>query len=112
MRIRRVGVFQAAYREEGEGSQTEIKDTLAQEEHIKRMPTGQMEILVPDRVRGMVHRHVHIRQPVRHWLSDVPENLYPKFDSYFDDSEGLNLRFPNPELEEKRTRQSRRRGER
>jgi Type IV secretory system Conjugative DNA transfer len=112
MRIRKVGVFLTAYREDGEGSQTEIKDTLAQEEHIKRMPTGQMEILVPDRVRGIVHRHVHIRQPVRHWLSDVPENLYPKLDSYFDDSEGLNLRFPNPELEEKRTRQSRRRGER
>lgn len=109
MRIRKTGVFQTTYKEEGEGSQTEIKDTLAQEEHIKRMPTGQMEMLAPDKIRGVVHRHLHIRQPFRHWLSGVPENLYPKYVSYMDDSEGLNLRFPNPELEEKRTRQSRKR---
>ncbi len=109
MRIRKAGVFQPTYKEEGEGSQTEIKDTLAQEEHIKRMPTGQMEMLSPDRIKGVVHRHVHIRQPFRHWLPGVPENLYPKYVSCMDDSEGLNLRFPNQELEEKRTRQGRKR---
>ncbi len=109
MRIRKTGLFQTNYKEEGEGSQTEIKDTLAQEEHIKRMPTGQMEMLAPDKIRGVVHRHLHIRQPFRHWFPGVPENLYPKYASYMDDSQGLNLRFPNPELEEKRTRQSRKR---
>ena len=109
MRIRKTGVFQAKYREEGDGSQTEIKDTLAQEEHIKRMPTGQMEMLMPDRLRGMLHKHVHIRRPVRHWFADVPENLYPKYVSYLDDSEGLNLRFPVQELEEKRSRRGRKR---
>jgi hypothetical protein len=44
MRIRKTGLFQNSYKEDGDGSQTEIKDTLAQEEHIKRMPTGQIEI--------------------------------------------------------------------
>ncbi|HEY6414145.1 MAG TPA: type IV secretory system conjugative DNA transfer family protein [Edaphobacter sp.] len=109
MRIRKSGVFQTTYKEEGDGSQTEIKETLAQEEHIKRMPTGQMEMLSPDRLRGVVHQHVHIRQPYGHWFPDVPENLYPKYQSCMDESHGLNLRFLNPELEEKRTRQGRKR---
>jgi type IV secretory pathway TraG/TraD family ATPase VirD4 len=109
MRIRKAGLFQNSYKEDGDGSQTEIKDTLAQEEHIKRMPTGQMEMLTPDKIRGVVHQHVHIRQPFRHWLADVPENLYPKLVSYMDQSNGLNLRFSNPELEEKRTRRGKKR---
>jgi hypothetical protein len=73
------------------------------------MPTGQMEMLSPDKRRGVLHQHVHIRQPVRHWLPSVPENLYPKYITCLDDSEGLNLRFSNPELEEKRTRQGKKR---
>ena len=105
MRIRKSGLFQTSYKEDGDGSQTEVRETLAQEEHIKRMPTGQMEMLAPDRLRGVLHRHVHIRQPFRHWLPGVPENLYPKYAICQDDTEGLNLRFSNPELEEKRTRQ-------
>ena len=107
MRIRKSGLFQTSYTEEGDGSQTEVRETLAQEEHIKRMPTGQMEMLAPDRLRGVLHRHVHIRQPFRHWLPGVPENLYAKYATCQDDTEGLNLRFSNPELEEKRTRQGR-----
>jgi type IV secretory pathway TraG/TraD family ATPase VirD4 len=109
MRIRKSGLFQTSYKEEGDGSQTEIRETLAQEEHIKRMPTGQMEMLAPDKIRGVLHRHVHIRQPFRHLLPGVPENLYPKYASCLDDTEGLNLRFTNPELEEKRTRQGKKR---
>ena len=105
MRIRKSGVFQTSYKEDGDGSQTEVRETLAQEEHIKRMPTGQMEMLARDRLRGVLHRQVHIRQPFRHWLPGVPENLYPKYATCQDDTEGLNLRFSNPELEEKRTRQ-------
>lgn len=109
MRIRRSGLFQTSYKEEGDGSQTEVRETLAQEEHIKRMPTGQMEMLSPDKIRGVLHRHVHIRQPFRHLLPGVPENLYPKYASCLDDTEGLNLRFANPEIEEKRTRQGKKR---
>ena len=109
MRIRKTGLFQDTYKEEGDGSHTEIRETLAQEEHIKRMPTGQMEMLSPDRLRGVVHRHVHIRQPFRHWLTDVPENLYPKLVGCVDDSEGLNLRFPDADLEQKRKQQRKKR---
>ena len=107
MRIRKSGLFQARYKEEEQGSQTEVKDTLAQDEHIKRMPTGQMEMLFPDRLRGVLHKHVHIRRPSQQWLPGVAENLYPKYTSLREGSRGLHLRFPNLELEEARNRKGR-----
>ncbi len=107
MRIRKSGLFQASYKEEEQGSQTEVKDTLAQDEHIKRMPTGQMEMLFPERLRGVLHKHVHIRRPSQQWLPGVAENLYPKYTSLRQGSKGLHLRFPSLELEEARNRKGR-----
>ena len=40
MRVEKRGVFNTEFEEGTEGSQTEIKDTLAQDEHIKKMPVG------------------------------------------------------------------------
>jgi type IV secretory pathway TraG/TraD family ATPase VirD4 len=104
MRIRKKGVFNPDYEEGIEGSQTEIKDTLAQDEHIKKMPVGQMEMLVTDPILGTIHKHLHIRKASSHWLPRVPMNVYPKLTTVASDSHGLNLSFPNPELEEKRQR--------
>ncbi len=104
MRIRKRGLFNPDYEEGIEGSQTEIKDTLAQDEHIKRMPVGQMELLVTDPILGTIHKHLHIRKASSHWLPRVPMNVYPKVTTVASDSHGLNLSFPSPELEEKRQR--------
>jgi type IV secretory pathway TraG/TraD family ATPase VirD4 len=104
MRIRKRGLFNPDYEEGIEGSQTEIKDTLAQDEHIKKMPVGQMEMLVTDPILGTIHKHLHIRKASSHWLPRVPMNVYPKLTTVASDSHGLNLSFPNPELEEKRQR--------
>jgi hypothetical protein len=104
MRIRKRGLFNPDYEEGIEGSQTEIKDTLAQDEHIKKMPVGQMEMLVTDPILGTIHKHLHIRKASSHWLPRVPMNVYPKLTTLASDSRGLNLSFPNPELEEKRQR--------
>jgi type IV secretory pathway TraG/TraD family ATPase VirD4 len=104
MRIRKRGLFNPDYEEGIEGSQTEIKDTLAQDEHIKKMPVGQMEMLVTDPILGTIHKHLHIRKASSHWLPRVPMNVYPKLTTLASDSHGLNLSFPNPELEEKRQR--------
>ena len=104
MRIRKRGLFNPDYEEGIEGSQTEIKDTLAQDEHIKKMPVGQMEMLVTDPILGTIHKHLHIRRASSHWLPRVPMNVYPKLTTVASDSHGLNLSFPNPELEEKRQR--------
>jgi len=108
MRIRKRGLFNQDYEEGIEGSQTEIKDTLAQDEHIKKMPVGQMEMLVTDPIFGTIHKHLHIRKASSHWLPRVPMNVYPKLTTVASDSHGLNLSFPNPELEEKRQRRRKR----
>jgi type IV secretory pathway TraG/TraD family ATPase VirD4 len=46
------GVFNTTYEEGNEGNQTETKDALAQDEHIKKMPVGQMEMLMTNPFRG------------------------------------------------------------
>jgi hypothetical protein len=107
MHVQKKGVFNPEFEEGTEGSQTEIKDTLAQDEHIKKMPVGQMEILMTDPFRGTIHKHVHIKKAFSHWLPQVPMNVYPKLDTVGADSHGLNLSFPVPDLEEKRQRRRR-----
>ena len=104
MRVLKKGVFNPEFEEGTEGSQTEIKDTLAQDEHIKKMPVGQMEMLVTDPFLGTIHKHLHIRKASSHWLPRVPINVYPKLDTLESESHGLNLSFPVPDLEEKRQR--------
>jgi Type IV secretory system Conjugative DNA transfer len=107
MRVQKKGVFYPEFEEGTEGSQTEIKDTLAQDEHIKKMPVGQMEMLMTDPFRGTIDRHLHIKKACSHWLPQVPMNVYPKLDTVGADSHGLNLSFPVPDLEEKRQRRRR-----
>jgi hypothetical protein len=104
MRVLKKGVFNPEFEEGTEGSQTEIKDTLAQDEHIKKMPVGQMEMLVTDPILGTIHQHLHIRKASSQWLPRVPMNVYPKLDTLESESHGLNLSFPAPDLEEKRQR--------
>jgi hypothetical protein len=107
MRVLKKGVFKPEFEEGTEGSQTEIKDTLAQDEHIKKMPVGQMEVLMTDPFRGTIHKHLHIKKAFSHWLPQVPMNVYPKLETVEADSHGLNLSFPVPDLEEKRQRRRR-----
>jgi len=102
MRVLKKGLFKPEFEEGTEGSQTEIKDTLAQDEHIKKMPVGQMEMLMTDPFRGTIHTHLHIKRASHQWLPRVPMSIYPKLDTLATDSRGLNLSFPVPDLEEKR----------
>jgi hypothetical protein len=104
MHVEKKGVFNTEFEEGTEGSQTEIKDTLAQDEHIKKMPVGQMEMLMTDPFRGTIHKHLHIKRASSHWLPQVPLNIYPKLDTLASESRGLNLSFPVPDLEQKRQR--------
>jgi TraM recognition site of TraD and TraG len=46
--VQRTGVFEEKYEPIGFGSETDIKETRAQDEHIKNLPVGQMEILMTD----------------------------------------------------------------
>jgi len=88
------GFFSRSYEEQDVGTQTEMYDTAAKDEHLKRMPTGQMEALVTDHQRGAVLEHIHVRQGVQSLLIESPAAaFYPPLDTLEEESEGLHLEF-------------------
>lgn len=106
--VRKVGIFNPQYRDEGTGSETEIKDTRSQEEHIKNMPVGQMEVLMSDRELGTIHDHVHVRSPYYDTLRGVKPIIFPRYTARYNTEIGANLRFSDVTLEARRQRGMRR----
>lgn len=95
--VQRTGVFEDKYEPIGFGSETEIKETRAQDEHIKNLPVGQMEILMTDRLQGTLHSHLHVRAPRRQHLPGFEPPIFPRICSA-SHLEGANLRFKGPDL--------------
>jgi hypothetical protein len=95
--VQRTGVFEDKYEPIGFGSETEIKDTRAQEEHIKNLPVGQMEILMTDPLQGTLHSHLHVRRPHNYCFPGIEPRIYPRLfsPSHLD---GANLRFKDRDL--------------
>jgi hypothetical protein len=96
--VRRRGVFQERYEATGSGSETDIKDTRAQDEHIKNLPVGQMEILMADNRQGTLHSHLHVRVPHQYCFPGLVPRIYPALHSIHAQQEGANLRFKDPEV--------------
>lgn len=95
--VQRTGIFEDKYEPIGFGSETEIKDTRAQDEHIKNLPVGQMEILMTDSREGTLHSHLHVRVPRNYRFPGLEPRLYPRIYSA-SHLDGANLRFKDPEL--------------
>jgi len=95
--VQRAGLFQEKYEPIGFGSETDIKDTRAQDEHIKNLPVGQMEILMTDSRQGTLHSHLHVRVPRNYRFPGHEPKLYPRLCSPLH-LEGANLRFKAPDL--------------
>jgi hypothetical protein len=95
--VQRTGLFEDKYEPIGFGSETDIKDTRAQDEHIKNLPVGQMEILMTDSRQGTLHSHLHVRVPRSHRFPGFEPKSYPKIYSP-SHLEGANLRFKDQEL--------------
>ncbi|HZW81181.1 MAG TPA: type IV secretory system conjugative DNA transfer family protein [Candidatus Deferrimicrobiaceae bacterium] len=95
--VQRTGVFEDKYEPIGFGSETDIKDTRAQDEHIKNLPVGQMEILMTDPLQGTLHSHLHVRRPRNYRFPGLEPRIYPRTysPSHLD---GANLRFRDPDL--------------
>ncbi len=91
--VRRTGIFTTKYTETGTGSESDIKETRAREDHIKNLPVGQMELLMVDSREGTRHSHLHVRRAPRFELEAIRPSLYPKMHSYLDPNIGVNLRF-------------------
>lgn len=90
--VQRTGIFEEKYVPIGFGSETDIKDTRAQDEHIKNLPIGQMEILMTDSRQGTLHSHLHVRKPLTCRFPGLEPKVYPRLYSP-SHLEGANLRF-------------------
>jgi type IV secretory pathway TraG/TraD family ATPase VirD4 len=95
--VQRTGVFEDKYEPVGFGSETDIKDTRAQDEHIKNLPVGQMEILMTDNRLGTLHSHLHVRVPRRYRFPGLEPRIYPRLHA-LSHVEGANLRFKDSEV--------------
>jgi hypothetical protein len=107
--VQRTGIFEDKYEPIGFGSETDIKDTRAQDEHIKNLPVGQMEILMTDQLQGTVHSHLHVRRPRNYRFPGFEPRIYPRIysPSHLD---GSNLRFKDRDLAQRNSRLSVRTG--
>ena len=95
--VQRTGVFEDKYEPVGFGSETDIKDTRAQDEHIKNLPVGQMEILMTENRLGTLHSHLHVRVPREYRFPGLEPRIYPRLHAV-SHTEGANLRFKDPEV--------------
>ena len=104
--VRRTGIFSTKYTETGTGSESDIKETRAREDHIKNLPVGQMEILMVDNREGTRYSHLHVRRAPRFEVEGIKPSLYPKMHSYLDPEIGVNLRFKEAENRKQRRRRT------
>jgi hypothetical protein len=95
--VQRTGIFEDKYEPIGFGSETDIRDTRAQDEHIKNLPVGQMEILMTDSRQGTLHSHLHVRVPRNYQFPDFTPAIHQRLYSP-SHLEGANLRFKDQEL--------------
>jgi type IV secretory system conjugative DNA transfer VirD4/TraG family protein len=95
--VQRTGIFEEKYEPIGLGSETDIKETRAQDEHIKNLPVGQMEILMTDSRQGTLHSHLHVRVPRNYQFPDFTPAIHPRLCSP-SHLEGASLRFKDQEL--------------
>lgn len=95
--VQRTGLLDEKYRPIGFGSETDIKDTRSQDEHIKNLPVGQMEILMSDNRQGTLHSHLHVRIQRNYRFLGLEPAIYQRLHSvsYI---EGANLRFKDADL--------------
>src|SRR5208283_2924135 len=66
------------YEETGRAVESEERETRARDDHIKNLPTGQIEILMTDQTRGTLHGHLHVRPPVDVRIPHFIPELYPQ----------------------------------
>lgn len=98
--VQRTGIFEEKYEPIGFGSETDIKDTRAQDEHIKNLPVGQMEILMTDCRQGTLHSHLHVRRPLNYRFPGLEPEIHPRLYSP-SHLEGANLRFKDANINQR-----------
>src|SRR6266700_3515164 len=98
------------YEETGRASETEDRETRSQDESIKNLPKGQMEILMSEDTRGTLHSLLQVRPPEEVAIPGFQPALYPRMLHSRAESSGANLRFKDPDLARKYRAPSRQMG--
>lgn len=81
-------------------SEREEAEYRAEDERIKNMPKGQVQVLMSDATRGTVHTHLHVRPSTNVALPGRQYQLLPRLKQLHSNNLGANLRFKSPELVE------------
>jgi type IV secretory pathway TraG/TraD family ATPase VirD4 len=89
------------YEETGRATENEDRETRSQDESIKNLPKGQMEILMSDDTLGTLHSLLQIRPPEEVSIPGFQSVLYPRLVHSRSESSGAHLRFKDPELARK-----------
>jgi type IV secretory pathway VirB4 component len=80
-------------------SEREEREYRAQDERVKNLPRGQMQILMTDNTKGTLYQHLHVRPPSDIKLPWNEWELLPRLlHSRADEQHGANLRFKNQEI--------------
>jgi type IV secretory pathway TraG/TraD family ATPase VirD4 len=79
-------------------TEREEREFRAEDEKIKNLPKGQMQILMTDDSEGTLHRHLHVRTPPDIALPGFEWEVLPRLRQSRSEERGANLRFKNPEL--------------
>jgi type IV secretory pathway TraG/TraD family ATPase VirD4 len=80
-------------------SEREDREYRAQDERVKNLPRGQMQILMTDNTQGTLYQHLHVRPPSGIKLPWSEWELLPRLlHSRADEQHGANLRFKNKEM--------------
>ena len=80
-------------------TEREEREYRAQDERIKNLPLGQMQILMTDNTRGTLYQHLHVRNPPDVSLPGFTWDVFPRLrHSRGDAQQGANLRFNNAEI--------------
>ena len=89
------------YEETGRATESEDRETRSQDESIKNLPKGQMEILMSDDTLGTLHALLQVRPPEDVSVPGFQPTLYPRLLHSRAESSGANLRFKDPDLARK-----------
>ena len=89
------------YEETGRATETEDRETRSQDESIKNLPKGRMEILMSEDSRGTLHSLLQVRPPEDVSTPGFVPSVYPRMVQSRAESSGANLRFKDPELARK-----------
>ena len=76
----------------------EDKEYRAKDLDVKTLPKGQMQVLMTDDARGVLHSRLHVRAPEEIRVPCFEPELYPRLRHSIAESQCANLRFKNPEI--------------